>query len=102
MPTRIFENLAMDRPVVVPNTKGIRDYFDQSQAIFFEPDNVDSLARAIEWAYLHPGETQEILANGNASWLPTPGQKSACTSSTPFKAFLRALETRKIRLAPTS
>jgi len=37
MPTRIFENLAMEKPVIVPNTAGIRDYFDDSKMIFFEP-----------------------------------------------------------------
>jgi glycosyltransferase involved in cell wall biosynthesis len=64
MPTRIFENLAMDRPVIVPNTKGIRDYFDESQIIFFESDNVESLAQAINWAYLHPQQVQETVFKG--------------------------------------
>jgi glycosyltransferase involved in cell wall biosynthesis len=61
MPTRIFENLAMGSPVVVPNTKGIRDYFKDNQIIFFEPDNAESLAQAINWAYLHPHEVQQMV-----------------------------------------
>jgi glycosyltransferase involved in cell wall biosynthesis len=64
MPTRIFETLAMGKPVVVPNTKGIRDYFDESQIIFFEPDNVESLAQAIKWAYLHPREVRKMVLRG--------------------------------------
>jgi len=64
MPTRIFENLAMGKPVIVPNTKGIRDYFKGNQVIFFEPDNIESLAQAINWAYLHPREVQEVVARG--------------------------------------
>ena len=64
MPTRIFENLAMERPVIAPNTKGIRDYFNEKQIVFFEPGNVESLARAIQWVYNHPREVQEMVREG--------------------------------------
>ena len=64
MPTRIFENLAMGKPVIVPKTRGIRDYFNETQIIFFEPGNVNSLANAIKWVYEHPSEVQKIVANG--------------------------------------
>jgi glycosyltransferase involved in cell wall biosynthesis len=64
MPTRIFENLAMGKPVIVPNTKGIRDYFNENQIIFFEPANVESLANAVKWVYQHPQDAQKIVASG--------------------------------------
>ncbi len=64
MPTRIFENLAMGKTVVVPNTTGIRDYFSKDQLVFFEPDNVESLAQAIRWAYLHPQEVEQMVLRG--------------------------------------
>ena len=64
MPTRIFENLAMGKPVIVPNTRGIRDYFTKDQVIFFEPDDVESLARAIRWAYLNPQELHQTVSRG--------------------------------------
>ena len=66
MPTRIFENLAMERPVIAPNTKGIRDYFNEKQIVFFEPGNSESLAQAIHWVYNHPREVQEMVEEGRA------------------------------------
>jgi glycosyltransferase involved in cell wall biosynthesis len=64
MPTRIFENLAMGRPVIVPNTKGIRDYFNEKQLVFFDPGSVESLANAIYWIYTHPRDAQGVVAQG--------------------------------------
>ena len=64
MPTRIFENLAMGKPVIVPNTKGIRDYFNENQIIFFEPADVGSLAQAIKWVYEHPKDAHRMVENG--------------------------------------
>ena len=64
LPTRIFECLAMNKPVLVPRTKGIADYFTDEDILFFEPGNVDDLARKIEWIYQHPAETQSILERG--------------------------------------
>ncbi len=66
LPTRIFEYLAMKRPVIVPRTKGIRDYFAEDSLIFFEPGDVDDLARKIEWACLHPAEVRTTLEKGLA------------------------------------
>jgi glycosyltransferase involved in cell wall biosynthesis len=63
-PTRIFEYLAMNKPVIVPSTRGIRDYFDDDEILFFEPDNVNDLAAKIEWAYENPSELQRLVENG--------------------------------------
>src|SRR6202012_226609 len=38
-PTRIFESLAMHKPVLVPATVGIRDYFNDDDMLFFEGGN---------------------------------------------------------------
>jgi glycosyltransferase involved in cell wall biosynthesis len=64
MPTRIFEYLAMGRPVVVPNTRGIRDYFGPQSALFFEPDDPQSLADVILQVYRNPQRVEAILAQG--------------------------------------
>lgn len=64
MPTRVFENLAMRKPVLAPDTQGIRDYFDSTQMLFFRPGDPQDLARAILWAHDHPTETQQILEGG--------------------------------------
>lgn len=63
-PTRIFEYLAMNKPVLVPSTRGIRDYFDDGELLFFEGGNVDDLAAKIKWAYQHPAELRQLMASG--------------------------------------
>src|ERR1700722_3469645 len=63
-PTRIFEYLAMNKPVIVPSTKGIRDYFNDDEILFFEAGNVDDLANKIEWAHQHPSELRALLEKG--------------------------------------
>jgi len=63
-PTRIFEYLAMNKPVLVPSTKGIRDYFDDSEMLFFEGGSVDDLAAKIKWAWQHPSELRQLMENG--------------------------------------
>ncbi|HEY3760398.1 MAG TPA: glycosyltransferase [Verrucomicrobiae bacterium] len=65
-PTRIFEYLAMNKPVIVPATRGIRDYFKDDQILFFEPDNAQDLAAKIEWAYENPAGLKAVMENGRA------------------------------------
>jgi glycosyltransferase involved in cell wall biosynthesis len=64
LPTRIFEYLAMGKAVIAPRTKGIQDYFKEDELLFFEPGNVDDLARGIEWVYHNPCETRSMVARG--------------------------------------
>ena len=64
LPTRIFECLAMNKPVLVPRTRGIEDYFSDDDMLFFEPGNADDLAAKIGWVYQHPSETQSLLEKG--------------------------------------
>ncbi|HSS97244.1 MAG TPA: glycosyltransferase [Terriglobales bacterium] len=66
MPTRIFEYLAIGKPVVVPDTQGIRDYFEKDSLIFFEPDNPQSLGDAILKAYRDPMTVNSIVTRGRA------------------------------------
>ena len=62
MPTRIFEYLAMGKPVVVPDTQGIRDYFGPESALFFEPGDPQSLGDVILDVYRNPQKVDPILA----------------------------------------
>lgn len=68
-PTRIFEYLAIGKPVIAPSTQGILDYFDQKSLLFFEPGNATDLARQIEYAYLHPGQTLETAERGQKIYM---------------------------------
>ena len=63
-PTRLFEYLALGKPVVAPATSGILDYFNEQSLLFFEPGNPADLARKIEYAASHPREMQEIARRG--------------------------------------
>jgi glycosyltransferase involved in cell wall biosynthesis len=65
-PTRIFEYLTMRKPVLVPRTKGISDYFAENEILFFEPDKVEDLTAQIEWAFRHPAELQALVQRGRA------------------------------------
>jgi len=65
-PTRIFEYLAMHKPVLVPRTQGIGDYFGEDEILFFEGGSVEDLAAKIEWAWRHPAELQAVMEKGRA------------------------------------
>ncbi len=68
-PTRIFEYLALGKPVIAPTTSGIKDYFSNASLLFFEPGNPADLAREIEYAYNHPQEVLEIAKRGQQIYL---------------------------------
>jgi glycosyltransferase involved in cell wall biosynthesis len=64
LPTRIFEYLALGKPVVVPNSQGIRDYFSADNMLFFDAGQVENLASRIQWVFDHPRETQVVVRRG--------------------------------------
>jgi glycosyltransferase involved in cell wall biosynthesis len=64
MPTRIFEYLALNKAVIVPDTRGIRDYFDNSQMLFFQPGDAVDLATKISWVYQNPQEVTQWVDAG--------------------------------------
>ena len=68
-PTRIFEYLALAKPVIAPKAKGIQDYFGDNDLIFFELGNADDLARKIEFAYSHPKEVADTVKRGQEVYL---------------------------------
>jgi len=68
-PTRIFEYLAMGKPVIAPSTPGIQDYFSNESLLFFEPGNAGDLARQIEYAFFHPREVQETVRRAQEVFL---------------------------------
>jgi len=47
-PTRIFEYLCLHKPVVVPRTKGITDYFGDDEIYYFNPGDPVDLAGTLE------------------------------------------------------
>jgi len=68
-PTRIFEYLALGKPVIAPRTKAIQDYFADQELIFFELGNASDLARQIAYAYSHPEELIQTAQRGQRVYL---------------------------------
>jgi glycosyltransferase involved in cell wall biosynthesis len=64
MPTRIFEFLAMGKPVIAPDTRGVKDYFGPGELLFFELGNPEDLARMIQWSFHHPAEVVRTVERG--------------------------------------
>jgi glycosyltransferase involved in cell wall biosynthesis len=64
MPTRIFEYLILGKPVIVPRTQGILDYFDDESLYFFESGNPESLAEEIMEVYSDPERRYKTLERG--------------------------------------
>ncbi len=68
-PTRIFEYLAMGKPVIAPRTLGIEDYFSPESLIFFEPGNAVDLAQKLEYVFSHPNESHATAERGQQVYL---------------------------------
>src|SRR5262249_25462480 len=64
LPTRIFEYLALGKPVIVPKTRGIQDYFNVHNMLFFSAGEVESLASQIKWVFDHPREASTVARKG--------------------------------------
>jgi glycosyltransferase involved in cell wall biosynthesis len=65
-PTRIFEYLALGKPVIAPRAAGIRDYFDDDALVYFELGDAADLARRIEHVWAHPHDALEVVRRGQA------------------------------------
>jgi glycosyltransferase involved in cell wall biosynthesis len=60
-PVRIFEYLINKKPVIVPETGGIQDYFDPDSIYYFKPGDSTNLAETIFSIYSNNGESKKIL-----------------------------------------
>ena len=65
-PTRIFEYLALGKPVVAPRAPGIQDYFSEDSLVFFNLGEADDLALKLIWVALNQKEALEIANRGQA------------------------------------
>ncbi|MCC6367108.1 MAG: glycosyltransferase family 4 protein [Bryobacterales bacterium] len=68
-PTRIFEYLALGKPVIAPRTPGIQDYFTPESLFFFDSANVGELAQQMAYVFSHPKEATETAYRGQQVYL---------------------------------
>lgn len=64
LPTRIFEYLIMEKPVIAPNTRGIRDYFDNESLLYFKSGDPADLADVIYKVYTDKKHCNDIVQKG--------------------------------------
>ena len=68
-PTRIFEYLALGKPVIAPRTSGIQDYFGVDLLLYFETGSPKDLAAKIEYAYCHYSDLVSTAEQGQQVYL---------------------------------
>lgn len=68
-PTRIFEYLALGKPVIAPRMPGIQDYFTPDALLFFEAGDPEDLARTIEHVYDNPDYANSVVQHGQEVYL---------------------------------
>jgi glycosyltransferase involved in cell wall biosynthesis len=74
-PTRIFEYLALGKPVIAPRTPGIQDYFDSDSLLFFESGDSAALAEQISYVASNPIEATAIAERGQQVYLAHSWQR---------------------------
>src|SRR5690606_17685284 len=63
-PTRIFEYLALGKPVIAPRAPGILDYFGPADLFYFELGSVDELADQLALVCEQPDVVRETVVRG--------------------------------------
>ena len=91
-PTRIFEYLALGKPVIAPATQGVQDYFSDDSLLFFEPGDPDDLARQIEYAFSHPREVFELVKKGQEVYLEHTWDQESATLISRVSEILNAAQ----------
>jgi glycosyltransferase involved in cell wall biosynthesis len=65
VPNKLFEYIALGKPVVCSSLKAIRDYFAENSLFYFQPTNIDELTECIYRVYQHPESAVEMKENAN-------------------------------------
>lgn len=68
-PTRIFEYLALGKPVIAPATPGVQDYFGSESLVFFEAGDAADLASKMAFVASHPEKAIEIADLGQRVYM---------------------------------
>jgi glycosyltransferase involved in cell wall biosynthesis len=66
LPNKLFEYLALDKPVVVAATSSVQAFFDDNSVKFYQPDNEQDLAQCVLELYRNPDIMANLVASGSA------------------------------------
>lgn len=69
MPTKLFEYLAIGKPVVTTSLPAIKPYLDENSVMYYQPDDEYDLARCVLELYKNPEKRAALAAFGSASYL---------------------------------
>jgi glycosyltransferase involved in cell wall biosynthesis len=64
MPNKLFDYLALGKPIVTTAMPAIMPYFDDNSVMYYEPDNEHDLARCILELYKKPEKREALVAAG--------------------------------------
>jgi len=79
LPTKLMEYAALGMPAIAARTTAIKEYFSNANVEFFEPGNVDDLARCILMLYRNPTKMAE-LARGSQRFIQRYNWAQICES----------------------
>jgi len=65
---KMYEYIALRKPVIVPRLPAIEDNFDDDSLMFFEPGNYQDLARCIRELYTQPEKRKSLVKNAYARY----------------------------------
>lgn len=63
LPTKAFEYIVMDKPIIMSRIERVTDLLDDSAVMYFEPNNPNDLARCIVELYHTPRRMNELVRN---------------------------------------
>jgi glycosyltransferase involved in cell wall biosynthesis len=78
-PTRIFEYLALGKPVIAPATLGVQDYFGAESLVFFEAGDSADLAEKMSFVANHPEDAVRIAEQGQQVYIAHTWQQERQT-----------------------
>jgi glycosyltransferase involved in cell wall biosynthesis len=74
-PTRIFEYLALGKPVIAPATSGVQDYFGSEALLFFEAGDSGDLAEKMAFVANHPEDVIRMAELGQQVYMKHTWQR---------------------------
>jgi glycosyltransferase involved in cell wall biosynthesis len=61
--SKMFDYMAIRKPIVMTRVKAVEEYFDDSSLQFFTTGDAEDLARAVLELYQNPQRRRELVAN---------------------------------------